>query len=183
MQNSTSINETIQAAANGSQLAQTKLYNEFLPLVKSTCKAILKYKSTDEVEDCILIAMNKVLRNIAAFDGSKSCINTWVSNIAKNTCIDSLRKDKTNTVSIFDGETGNTIADHLTDGAENGEQTLISSEQIQAANAKIASLSPKYKEIIELRLKGMSYIELSETLNIPIGTVKARLFRAAEQFK
>ena len=183
MQNSISINETIQSAANGSQLAQTKLYNEFLPLVKSTCKAILKYKSTDEVEDCILITMNKILRNIEAFDGSKSCVTTWVSNIAKNTCIDSIRKKQPFTVSIFDGEQGNTIADHLTDGSENGEQVLISSEQIQAANEKIASLSPKYKEIIELRLKGMSYIELSETLNIPIGTVKARLFRSAEQFK
>lgn len=183
MQNSISINETIQSAANGNQIAETKLYDMFLPLVKSICNNMLKYKPTDEVEDVILITMNKVLRNIASFDNSKSCVTTWVFGIAKNTCIDSLRKDKTNTVSIFDGETGNTIADHLTDGSENGEQVLISSEQIQAANEKIASLSPKYKEIIELRLKGMSYIELSETLNIPIGTVKARLFRAAEQFK
>ena len=179
----TSINETIQSAANGSQLAQTKLYNEFLPLVKSTCKAILKYKSTDEVEDCILITMNKILRNIEAFDGSKSCVTTWVSNIAKNTCIDSIRKNQSFTVSIFDGETGNTIADHIADNSENGEQILIKKEQMQNANHKIDNLNNKYKEIINLRLSGMSYLEIAEELNIPIGTVKARLFRAAEQLK
>lgn len=180
MQNS--INNLIKSAINGNQAAYTQIYNECIASVTSTCKAILKNKPTDEVEDAILVTMNKAFKNISKLDPTMCGFNTWVTTIAKNTCFDVLRKN-TATVSIYAGETNCTIADHLTDNSANGEQLLISNEGLEFANGKISALPEKYKCVILMRLEGKSYNEIAADLNIPIDTVKTRINRAVAKLK
>jgi RNA polymerase sigma-70 factor (ECF subfamily) len=59
------------------------------------------------------------------------------------------------------------------------EESLINHQKIAALKVIVSQLKPRYKSLIELRYyKEYSYEEISSELNLPIGTVKAQLFRA-----
>jgi len=72
----------------------------------------------------------------------------------------------------------------IADPKNNLEETFLQVEQTNFINALISSLPPKYREAIILRhLRDLSYDEMSKILNISLGSVKSRIFRARELLK
>ena len=111
--------------------------------------------------------------------------STWLFTVAKNHCIDYLRKNKLPTFSIdkmmIDDEGKQTNFDLKSEDL-NPEQVLMKKQRIKILRSIVNQLKPKYRDLVKLRyFKELSYEEIAETLEVPLGTVKAQLHRSREQ--
>ena len=111
--------------------------------------------------------------------------STWLFTVARNHCIDYLRKHKIPTISIdkmmLDEEgKRNTFDIQSTD--LNPQQKMEKKQRIAILRQIVNQLKPKYRDLVKLRyFKEMTYDEIATTLDVPIGTVKAQLHRSREQ--
>jgi RNA polymerase sigma factor (sigma-70 family) len=112
--------------------------------------------------------------------------STWLYRIAANAAIDHIRKQRIQMLSLnasVDTESGQ-IDLEVPDDSYNPEKDLEEREKRLSINEAIASLPEKYRTVIIYRHKDdKSYEEIAEALSLPIGTVKARIFRARELLK
>lgn len=137
-----------------------------------------------DADDLTLEAFGKAFKNLRQYTPDFA-FSTWLFKIASNNCIDFIRKRKNNepiSVNLHDlTEEGNDLADNLPATSRTPEEDIIRKQKIQALRDVIDHLKPQYKTLIELRYyEEKSYEEISLELDMPIGTVKAQLFRARE---
>jgi RNA polymerase sigma-70 factor (ECF subfamily) len=132
-----------------------------------------------DAEDLTIEAFGKAFRNIELYT-PKYAFSTWLFKIATNNCVDFIRKKQLspspldNLQENLDNATINIQSD-LPDPEEN----LINQQKISDLKEIVNQLKPRYRKLIELRYyKEYSYEEISNEMNIPIGTVKAQLNRA-----
>ncbi|MEO8885075.1 MAG: sigma-70 family RNA polymerase sigma factor [Mucilaginibacter sp.] len=106
--------------------------------------------------------------------------STWLFRVATNNCIDFIRKKKLNTTSIhgmMDDDGDEQPLQIKSDGL-NPEETSIKKQQTEELKQLIDSLPPRYRNLIVLRyFDELSYEEIAQQLDLPLGTVKAQLFR------
>ena len=165
----------INAAKNGNQKAFTMLMEKYQ---KSTYHVILKIiKTHEDTEDLVIETFSKAFDNISKYS-SDFAFSTWLYKIASNSCIDFLRKKNVEKVSIE--KEGKTILDNLNfSTASNPETDLIRSQRISKMQHAVSSMDEIFSRVIALRyFKEYSYEEISEELNIPVGTIKVQLHRA-----
>ncbi len=178
-------NETalIEQALRGSQKAYEVLTERHRQAVYHVIYKIVRDKETahDLVQDTFM----KAFSSLASYR-SEFRFSTWLYKIAANCSIDYLRKKKINAMSLDqqlqtkDGTVGIEVADY----SYHPGQELERKEQRFSIEEAIDSLPDKYKEVIIYRHKDdKSYEEIADLLNIPVGTVKARIFRARELLK
>lgn len=138
------------------------------------------------VQDVAQETFVRAWRALPQFRG-ESAFYTWLYRIAINTAkkaLVELRRDplvsESNLVRGEDGDETSRVENELTDG-ETPDALLASKEIAAAVNAAIESLSEDLRQAITLReIEGLSYEEISEVMNCPIGTVRSRIFRARE---
>ena len=110
--------------------------------------------------------------------------STWLFRIATNNCIDFIRKKKLQTFSIdkpYEDSEGDESNYTLESKGLNPEQTFIKEQKIKHMRKVVDQLKPRYKNLVVLRyFNELSYEEITDELNLPLGTVKAQLFRARE---
>jgi RNA polymerase sigma-70 factor (ECF subfamily) len=107
--------------------------------------------------------------------------STWLFRVATNNCIDFIRKKKLNTQSIHGmmDEDGEEVQLQIKADVLNPEETSIKKQQTEELKLLIQSLPPRYRNLITLRyFDELSYEEIAQQLDLPLGTVKAQLFRA-----
>lgn len=107
--------------------------------------------------------------------------STWLFRVGTNNCIDFIRKKKLHTTSINSmmDEDGDDRPLQIKSDALNPEEVSMKREQTQLLKLLIDSLPPRYRNLIVLRyFDELSYEEIAEQLDLPLGTVKAQLFRA-----
>lgn len=136
-----------------------------------------------EIEDVTQEAFIKAYRALPQFRG-ESAFYTWLYRIAINTARNWLASNqrRPSSPSEFQNEEGETFneTDNLTDN-NNPESELASREIAETVNATIESLPEDLRTAIVLReIEGMSYEDIAQTMNCPIGTVRSRIFRARE---
>jgi RNA polymerase sigma-70 factor (ECF subfamily) len=132
-----------------------------------------------DAEDLTIEAFGKAFRNIDTYV-PRFAFSTWLFMIATNNCIDFIRKKKSSPVPLDQIQD---VMDHRTINIQSDlpdpEEALINDQKIAILRKIVNQLKSPYKEIIELRYyQEYSYEEISNELNIPIGTVKAQLYRA-----
>ncbi|HNU11484.1 MAG TPA: RNA polymerase sigma factor RpoE [Rubrivivax sp.] len=138
------------------------------------------------VQDVAQEAFVRAWRALPQFRG-ESAFYTWLYRIAINTAkkaLVELKRDplvsESNLVRSDDGDETSRVGNELTDG-ETPDALLASKEIAAAVNAAIEALSEDLRQAITLReIEGLSYEEISEVMNCPIGTVRSRIFRARE---
>ena len=136
-----------------------------------------------EVEDVAQEAFIKAYRALPQFRGD-SAFYTWLYRIAINTARNWLaargRQPSTpNALETEDGETFNQT-DNLTDNST-PESLAASREIAETVNAAIQALPAELRTAIVMReMEGMSYEDIAQSMNCPIGTVRSRIFRARE---
>ena len=138
----------------------------------------------EDADDLTIEAFGKAFKNLKQYTPDFA-FSTWLFRIASNNCIDFIRKRKMNeSVSVNLNElteSGDDLADILPSPTRNPEEDIIRQQRIQALRDVIDRLKPQFRKLIELRYyEERSYEEISTELNLPIGTVKAQLFRARE---
>jgi len=107
--------------------------------------------------------------------------STWLFRVGTNNCIDFIRKKKLNTTSIngMVDDDGDERPLQIKADTLNPEEASMKKEQSQTLKVLIESLPPRYRNLIVLRyFDELSYEEIAEQLDLPLGTVKAQLFRA-----
>ena len=143
-------------------------------------------RDVDLVQDIAQESFIRAYRAIPQFRG-ESAFYTWLYRIAVNTAkkaLVDLKRDPLVSESYLtsrdDGDETSRAENELSDG-ETPEALLASKEVAAAVNAAIEALSEELRQAITLReIEGLSYEEISEVMNCPIGTVRSRIFRARE---
>lgn len=175
--------ELIQRALRGDQSG----YREILQRYRAPLYHLLYRMVHDkmETEDLVQEAFIKAFAALATFN-DEFAFSTWLYKIAINNCIDHLRKKRLRTFSLDkpidfnDGE----VKRELPDSTYQPDSTLLSKEKNKLIEEAIENLPEKYRISIVLRHnEEKSYEEISQMLQIPLGTVKARIFRAREMLK
>jgi len=136
-------------------------------------------KNPADAEDLAQESFIKAFRNLASYDPSYPFI-TWLFKIAHNTTIDFLRANKTTILSLDNEESS--IQDECFD--QSLEESIDSLSDKSMIDKALTTLPPTYREILILRhQQELTYAEIADTLDIPEGTVKIRLFRARNLLK
>ncbi|MCJ8209963.1 sigma-70 family RNA polymerase sigma factor [Mucilaginibacter sp. RS28] len=107
--------------------------------------------------------------------------STWLFRVATNNCIDFIRKKKLNTTSLHGivDDDGDDRPLQIKADVLNPEETSIKKQQTAELKVLVESLPPRYRNLITLRyFDELSYEEIAQELSLPLGTVKAQLFRA-----
>lgn len=169
-----------RALGNGDQKAYTELmknYREaiFFMMLKMT-------NNSNDADDLTIEAFGKAFRNLAQYTPDYA-FSTWLFKIASNNCIDFIRKKKIVTTSIDQAtntEEGG-LAQSIPCGHLDPEEQIIKKQKHKAMREVVDKLKPHYRTLVELRYyKEYSYEEIAAELNLPLGTVKAQLFRARD---
>lgn len=175
--------ELVERAINGEQKAYAELMDRYRDAIYFMLLKMVNNKS--DAEDLTLEAFGKAFKSIRQYTPNYA-FSTWLFKIATNNCIDFIRKRKANLISIdqnIDDQEGSSMSPTalLSSGTPDPEERLIKEQNIQLIQDIVAKLKPRYRILVELRyFKEYSYEEISEELNLPLGTVKAQLFRARE---
>lgn len=138
--------------------------------------------STD-AEDLTIEAFGKAFKNLKQYTPDFA-FSTWLFKIATNNCIDFLRKKSKiePAISIDKDDEQYHSTTQIATSALDPEETFIKDQKIELMREVVGRLKPHYKILIELRyFKEFSYEEIVEELDLPLGTVKAQLFRAREK--
>ena len=163
-----------------------KAYNELMKLYRDPIYFMLYEKVGDQelAKDLTIEALGKAFKKLHLYT-PEYAFSTWLYTVARNNCIDYLRKHKLPTISIDKmmlDEDGKRNTFDLKSKDPNPEKLMIKKQRIAILRQIVDQLKPKYRDLVKLRyFKELSYEEIAELLDLPIGTVKAQLFRSREQ--
>lgn len=170
----------IEQALSGDAASYKKLVEKYN---RAMYFQVLKLvRNRDVIEDLVQEIFMKAFDNLSSYN-SEYAFSTWLYRIATNHSIDYLRKKKLQTYSIdepVEGKDGE-MSVEIPDTDSEADLYLLRKQRHQILREAIENLPEKYKMVIMMRhMEEKSYQEISELLDLPLGTIKAHLFRARE---
>lgn len=167
------IEDLIEKAKQKDQKAFNTLLNNYWSDVYRF--QLSKTDDEDEAEDITIKTFSKAFDKIDLYNNRYN-FKTWLISISKNIFLDHLRKQRTDTISINKKESE---AYKIYDETPSAEDQLIIDQNLAQLLNYLKQLKPHYQEIINLRyFREMSYKEMADVLNEPIGNIKVKLLRA-----
>jgi RNA polymerase sigma-70 factor (ECF subfamily) len=170
----------VQRAIGGDQQAFRDLFEKYRkPLYFHVLKMV---HDREIVDDLIQEVFLKAFDNLHSYNTGYA-FSTWLYRITTNHTIDFLRKKRLRTVSIDepvrtkDGEMGIDVPDH----DAHSDEDIMQQQRRLVIREALNSLPSKYREVIEYRhMDELSYQEIADIMELPLGTIKAHIFRARE---
>jgi RNA polymerase sigma-70 factor, ECF subfamily len=174
----------VERAQRGDQAAFEMLVVKYQRRVERLIGRMVR--DVDLVQDIAQEAFIRAYRALPQFRG-ESAFYTWLYRIAVNTAKRMLLELKRDPLVVHsalqigdDGEETSALENELSDSAT-PEAVLASKEIANTVNAAIEALSEDLRQAVVLReIEGLSYEEIADVMNCPIGTVRSRIFRARE---
>lgn len=170
----------IKKALTGDQKAFLKLRQKYYEVIFKLINRMVRNR--EEVEDLTQEAFIKAFSSLPSFN-KEYAFSTWLYKIASNNSIDYIRKKKLQTFSI-DKPIESDESDYsfeLPDTDFKPDQELIAAQRKKMLEEAMNSLPPKYRQVIIMRhVDEREYQEIAKVLKLPLGTVKAHIFRARE---
>jgi len=169
----------VRLAVKGVEKAYAELLGRYKDAIYYMLLKMVNNKS--DAEDLTIEAFGKAFKNLAQYTPNYA-FSTWLFKIATNNCIDFIRKKKANLISLdHSSEDQDNITTPLQSDSPDPEEDMIKSQRMALTRDVVSKLKPRYRTLVELRyFKEYSYDEIAKELGLPIGTVKAQLFRARE---
>jgi RNA polymerase sigma-70 factor (ECF subfamily) len=169
------------AVNNGDEQAFAKLMERYKrPVYHMILKMV---RNVDDAEDLTIEAFAKAFKNLHRFKKDYT-FSTWLFRIATNNAIDFIRKKKLETMSLdtsFQDDNGDAVTSDVEDHNLNPQERAIKTQKIELIQLFVTKLPPKYQRLVRLRyFEELSYEEIADELDAPLGTVKAQLHRARE---
>ncbi len=171
----------VEEAKKGKQAAFAELMDRYRDSIYFTMLKMVK--NTDDADDLTIEAFGKAFNRLEQYSPSFA-FSTWLFKIASNNSIDFIRKKRIQVTSMDSGisnSDGESIQIDARSPSLNPEETIIQGQRIDHMRLLVSKLKPKYRELVEKRyFDEMSYEEIAEEMDLPLGTVKAQLFRARD---
>jgi RNA polymerase sigma factor (sigma-70 family) len=167
----------VEEAKKGNEKAFASLMNKYRDSIYYMLLKMVNNPS--DAEDLTIEAFGKAFRNIDSYV-PRFAFSTWLFMIATNNCIDFIRKKQSSPIPLDQLQVGmDSRTINIQSDLPDPEEALINDQKIATLRKIVNQLKSPYREIIEMRYyKEYSYEEISAEMNIPIGTVKAQLYRA-----
>lgn len=172
--------DLVNAALHGDETAFGRLLARYKDAIYFMLLKMVNNRS--DAEDLTLEAFGKAFKNLHQYSPSYA-FSTWLFKIASNNCIDFLRKKKGTWIPIEGSQDSseNESPIKLKSKDPNPEERLIRKQKAILMRRVVRKLKPRYQTLVEYRyFRELSYEEIASELNLPLGTVKAQLFRARE---
>lgn len=173
--------DLVQAAIKGDQLAYADLMTKYR---ESIYFMMLKMvKNSDDADDLTIEAFGKAFNRLEQYSPSYA-FSTWLFKIASNNCIDFIRKKRIKVTSMDSGiktSDGETMYIDAKSYGKDPEETVMHNQKVKHMRELVSRLKPRYRVLVEKRyFEELSYEEIATELDLPLGTVKAQLFRARD---
>ena len=165
---------TIKRAQRGDQAAVETVLLRCEPLVYHVCLGTLRNR--EDAHDAAQDALLKIYLNLGKFQ-FQSAFSSWVYRVATNACLDFLRRNKRHKRAVSQEE----IPMEATQPShESGpEELALDRDRRLLVQKALMSLEKRHREVLLLlEYGGLSYQEIAQALEIQVGTVKSRVFRA-----
>lgn len=173
----------IKEALRGNQAAFEKLMRKYHDAIYMLIYRMVREKA--EVEDLTQEAFIKAFASLRSFN-NEFAFSTWLYKIATNNSIDYIRRKKLQSFSLdkqFDTE-DDQYTYEVPDTTYQPDRPIIEKQRTKLIDDAINALPEKYRRVIILRHKEeRDYCEIAQILHLPLGTVKAHIFRARELLK
>lgn len=171
----------LEKAKEGNQMAFAELMEKYRDSIYFMMFKMVK--NEDDADDLTIEAFGKAFSRLDQYSPGYA-FSTWLFKIASNNCIDFIRKKRIRLTSMDHGYTnddGEYVSFDASADGHNPEEAIIHSQKVVLMRELVTKLKPRYRQLVELRyFDELSYEEISERLELPLGTVKAQLFRARD---
>ena len=167
----------------GEERAYRELINRYRRQVYSLALRMLR--GAEDAEDLTQETFVRMFRALERYDASRP-FGAWIITIASRLCIDHLRRRRLSPISMFrrDAASDEEYVIEAEDPGPGPEVQTVHEEEERRASELIDSLPEHYRIVVMLRhQQDLSYEEIAEVLELPLGTVKARIHRAREILK
>jgi RNA polymerase sigma factor (sigma-70 family) len=170
----------IRSALRGDQASYKRLMKKYHDQISNLIYRIIHHR--EQIEDLTQEVFIKAFASLKSFN-EEYAFSTWLYKIATNSSIDYIRKKKLSTFSIDKPiameESDSTY--ELPDSTYEPDKHIIQRQRQHMIQEAISQLPEKYKRVIVLRhTEERDYSEIAKILKLPIGTIKAHIFRARE---
>lgn len=168
----------VKAAIKGEKKAFSNLMDAYFDAIFFTLlKMVNDRRDTEDLTAEVFGKAYKSLKNYS----TEFAFSTWLFRIAANHGIDFLRKKKGLTISLDEEMNNFEFSVTLQDNKLSPEELIIQKQEHTKLFRNIEQLKPFWQKLIDLRyFQELSYEEIAEELDIPMGTVKNQLHRAKE---
>lgn len=138
----------------------------------------------DDAEDLTIEAFGRAFKRLEQYTPTYA-FSTWLFKIASNNAIDFLRNKKKNSAlsldSKLENDEGQEFSKNIQASTLDPEEFFMKKQKIELMRDVVEKLKPRYKELVKMRYyEELSYEEIATKLDLPVGTVKAQLFRARD---
>lgn len=170
-----------RAVVDGEQAAFGDLMKRYK---KPVYHMILKMvRNVDDAEDLTIESFSKAFKSLHKFKKDYT-FSTWLFRIATNNTIDFIRKKRLDTISIhsaYTDDNGESVGLEVVDRKMDPEEATIDLQKRELVRVFVEKLPPRYRKLVMLRyFDELSYEEIAQEMESPLGTVKAQLHRARE---
>ncbi len=137
----------------------------------------------DEAKDAAQETFIAAYRNLSRFRG-ESKVSSWLHRIAINQCLTTKRRAKTRSESFLDDEANSDEKVFVAAGHLSPSKTTEQNERLKIVRQAVNSLPVDLKQVVVMKeFEDMTFQEISDTLNLPLSTVKSRLYTALKQLR
>lgn len=170
------------ALHKGDQKAYAELLQRYRESVYFTMLRMCNNK--DDADDLTIEAFGRAFKRLDQYTPTYA-FSTWLFKIASNNAIDFLRNKKKNTALSLDAkmenDEGQEFSKNIKSQTLDPEEYIIKKQKVEMLREVVEKLKPRYKELVKMRYyEELSYEEIAIKLDLPVGTVKAQLFRARD---
>lgn len=172
-------NKIIEQFKNGDTSVFAEIVLKYQDKIYNLCRYMLE--APQDAEDAAQDTFIKAYQGLRNYSPTAS-FYTWLYRIAVNTCLDHKRKFSLLSY-LFSADNENHI-DSFPSQAPSPESAYATKQSMQALQSALNHLSEKLRVVIVLsELEGLSYEEIAEVLDVSVGTVKSRIFRARDELR
>ena len=168
------------------QLGDQKAYAELLQRYRESVyfTMLRMCNNKDDAEDLTIEAFGRAFKRLEQYTPTYA-FSTWLFKIASNNAIDFLRNKKKNTAMSLDSKTeneeGQEFSKNIKASTLDPEEHIIKKQKVEMLREVVEKIIPRYKVLVKMRYyEELSYEEIAVKLDLPVGTVKAQLFRARD---
>jgi RNA polymerase sigma-70 factor, ECF subfamily len=137
----------------------------------------------DEAKDAAQETFIAAYRNLKNFRGDAK-VSSWLHRIAVNQCLTTKRRAKTRSESFLDDEDGSEDKVFVAPLNLSPSKTTEQSERLQVVRQAVFSLPLDLRQVIVMKeFEDMTFQQISDTLDLPLSTVKSRLYTALKQLR